>query len=325
MPELMKTMENWDLLQGFERKIIEDLADFDWDDSRRRQIVDVVANKYEIHLTRCWKELKEFENFWKYYQMNLQPVLDHFSLTGVELIGQYHEKKAIELKQMLVSSLLTFCQEKKVDSDGDKTLAFILEFHYSFGLISPVQLEILMLFTVLNPMVKLLVSKLLESESPLFLFYHWQELFKLLSQEYPEVEQMLIWYTNVFIETMRSFRDGEMAGYKLPAYKQDEFPVQALEKLILGGESGPSVYSVAARDLLVTFKDVVQQACLQRNVVFQATGRRDINMNELFSLHFPGGTSYECFVSNDVLWVRGSQEFSAVDLLEFLDKRGLSV
>lgn len=325
MPALMKTVGNWDLLQGFERKIIEDLADFDWDNSQRRQIVEAVANKYEAHLTRCWKELREPENFWKYYQMNLRPVLDHFSLTGVELIGQYHEKKAIELKQLLVSSLLTFCQEKMVDYDGDKTLAFILEFHYSFDIISPVQLEILMLFTVLNPMVKLLVGKLLESESPLFLFYHWQELFKLLSQEYPEVEQMLIWYTNVFIETMRSFRDGEMAGYKLPAYNQDEFPVQALENLVLGGESGPSVYSVAARDLLVTFRDVVQQECLNRNVMFQATGRRDNTMNELFALHFPDGASYECFVSNDVLWVLGAQGFSAVDLLEFLDKQGLSV
>ncbi|OBA20694.1 hypothetical protein METBIDRAFT_203224 [Metschnikowia bicuspidata var. bicuspidata NRRL YB-4993] len=70
-------------------------------------------------------------------------------------------------------------------------------------------------------------------------------------------------------------------------------------------------------DLLVTFKDVIQQICLQHNVLFQVTGRRNSSMNEICELVFPDGKKYSCFISNDVLWVRESAEFNPVDAHEF--------
>ncbi|KAM9908115.1 hypothetical protein OXX79_000563 [Metschnikowia pulcherrima] len=320
IPTVKEIIALWDLSSGFDSRILEYLSEYEWDDSSRRHVVDIVADKYQAFFSQFWQDLASSENAWAHYEHEMKPVLEHFCQMGAILIAQYHEKRVDSLKQVMISKLVRFCQESPTDRLLDN-LSMISDLQYSFGIVSSMQSEMLMSFTVLNPMIRHLRRLLAVGENPLPLFHTWQAQLASLSGKYPDMEALLLWYTNTAISDMHSFRKNRTFAVPLPSYNHDEDPESELESLIQseGKDSHPSTYAFAASDLIVTFKDVVQQLCVQNNAVFQSTLHRDANMNEIWEIKFMDGKTIQCFISGDVLWVREGSDFVPMDVTELLE------
>ncbi|KAF8000330.1 hypothetical protein HF325_005259 [Metschnikowia pulcherrima] len=238
IPTVKEIIALWDLSSGFDSRILEYLSEYEWDDSLRRHVVDIVADKYQTNFSQFWLDLASLENAWAHYEHEMKPVLEHFCQMGAVLIAQYHEKRVDSLKQVMISKLA-----------------------------------------------------------------------------------LLLWYTNTAISDMRDFRKTRTFAMPLPSYNHDEDPDSELELLIQseGKDSHASTYAFAALDLIVTFKDVVLQLCVQNNAVFQSTLHRDANMNEIWEIKFIDGKITQCFISGDVLWVREGLDFVPMDVTELLE------
>ncbi|KAM9891317.1 hypothetical protein OXX79_010811 [Metschnikowia pulcherrima] len=319
IPTVKKFIALWDLSSGFDSRILEYLSEYEWDDSSRRHVVDIVADKYQAFFSQFWQDSASSENAWAHYEHEMKPVLEHFCQMGAILIAQYHEKRVDSLKQVMISKLVRFCQETPTDRLLDN-LSMISDLQYSFGIVSSKQSEMLMSFTVLNPMIRHLRRLLEVEENPLPLFHTWQAQLASLSGKYPDMEALLLWYTNTAISDMRNFRNKRTFAVPLPSYNHDEDPESELESLFQseGKDNHASTYAFAASDLIVTFKDVVQQLCVQNNAVFQSTLHRDANMNEIWEIKFMDGKTIQCFISGDVLWVREGSDFVPMDVTELL-------
>ncbi|KAM9929933.1 hypothetical protein OXX80_009520 [Metschnikowia pulcherrima] len=320
IPTVKEIIALWDLSSGFDSRILVYLSEYEWDDSSRRHVVDIVADKYQAFFSQFWLDLASSENAWAHYEHEMKPVLEHFCQMGAILIAQYHEKRVDSLKQAMISKLVHFCQESPTNRLLDN-LSMISDLQYSFGIVSSMQSEMLMSFTVLNPMIRHLRRFLEVEENPLPLFHTWQAQLASLSRKYPDMEALLLWYTNTAISDMRDFRKTRTFAVPLPSYNHDENPDSGLESLIQseGKDSHHSTYAFAASDLIVTFKDVVSQLCVQNNAVFQSTLHRDANMNEIWEIKFMDGKTTQCFISGDVLWVREGSDFVPMDVTEVLE------
>ena len=65
---------------------------------------------------------------------------------------------------------------------------------------------------------------------------------------------------------------------------------------------------------MATFKDVVEDYCIEHGISFQATKRTDSYMNKLYEISILNDRIFECFISEDVLWIYQGDEKTPVSL-----------
>lgn len=306
LPRIEQNIAEWPVAQPFPEHVLALLSDFEWNTAALDAVAAALVQRYQATLPGLWSGFKNAGDVERYYNESVSPVLDTLAHSTLPLIRQASVANAELLHQDIVAALVQDVVLAETQLAG--LLRIVFHVAHVHGLLRDWQCERLVLLGVLNRLALTMDS--LGSD-----FGFWQQVFARILAEMPDAKPVLLWYTNYMIHKGKN-----TDSFPLPSYKSDPNPPNLVDLVTLERLPQSNAYGVAAHDLLVTFKDVVETYARKRNAVFQDLGTRDGHFNTLYEMRFPGGALYSCYLKRDMLWVQQGSGFDAVDLERFFDE-----
>lgn len=312
LPAIQNIFAAWDPLSGFDYQIVQTLKDFGGSEEIQAFVLDSIGQKYTDGLSKAWQLIKLEQD-----PSNLHVILEHLDQIGLELLKEHDSEFTNTLFASNMQSLLAYCNSEA--SIEQKLMLVCRMRHTCAKVITAQQFSMILEVVLLNPLVRELEALLEKNGSPKSWFWSLQATFDKVCQVTGEGGEIFLWYCNKLLWMIDEHSQGRKPTVELPSYRNNDCAGQDFCSYLINGEVTTDVYSVPVQDLLVTFRDVVQKLCQERNITFVENGQTDRHMNTLYDL----GTSNQLlrsYISNDVLFVEINGKFVPVDVQEYLDR-----
>lgn len=319
LPKLTRNIDDWTMMSAFDNEILECILGFNWSSELYDAIMEALVKKYEQQFgeSGIWHSLLRSSDPQALYFEQIKRGLDDYETIVLELINQHWGKETKRLRDILVRGLLSYAQSEAdwEDQRDQRALMVLCDVATEYHFLSLTQLEMILQFRVLNPILFRLRSLLVQEGDTRHWFQKCKDRFHALAKQYPDVKSIFLWYTNRFL---KEIENPSAASCPIPTFDNDVLPSDLMSVVDSVHENDDDVFGLAELELTATFKDVVLHLCDKLKVTFTYSGTTDINMNKIYNLEFMSGKKLRCYISDDVLWVQNGEHFAPVDAEDFL-------
>ncbi|EEQ40325.1 G-patch domain family protein [Clavispora lusitaniae] len=303
--------------------IIECLSSFNWENSSIQEVLEIFNERYLSFMEEQFLQLSAAEKPWNRFLEYLEPAISEFKRTWSIVLDQFSDPTSFRehFLDALLENLVHFLgsgsfEGSKKEVDRIRILAHLA---FSLEIITLTQAEIILQFCVFNLWIQRLGHKIRKDPESIKSWYlQCQQSLISLCAEYIKLEPICIFYINCALKLIASCTQRDIQPPALPHIESNSFPEPSdtikLAQANGKWETGASVNALPLHGLMATFKDVVEDYCIEHGISFQATKRTDSYMNKLYEISISNDRIFECFISEDVLWIYQGDEKTPVSL-----------
>lgn len=303
-PTILTLIKDLDITAAFDEEIMACMTEFDWVEQSLNPVLEAIYERYSESAKSSLSRIRENPSrALATYTLSLKLVLESYANTGKTFFGRasfLHQR----FKEDLLEGLIHFVTNVK---DANIKIEVICDTFYLYNLISVNQFQLLMQLGVLNPIVKHIISNLLNEAILRELIVQSQHCFEKISKSFYQVRPMLIWYTSVFLQALK-----EPGQIRLPSYRGAVTLTEDIKNIIIKDDLGTEsdVYSLKVLDLSVSFKDVIIDLCQKNSCTIRETSQKTTDMKIIYELESTAsGHKQDIYMDRDVIWVKDNDEF----------------
>lgn len=301
----------WDPKERIDPSILECLLTFTWNETTAGSILDNFKQQYLGFVEVKLQEAAISANPWRVFTENIIPALREYKQTLSVILDQFGDLESFKvhfidvLLGILIGLFAGPFQGSRQDYEKMKIIAYISE---TLGILTPNQAEVIFQFCIFNPWIKCLGTRLrTEAGSVESWYLYCQTNFREICAFHPLLEPLCVWYVNCALDLVSGFAKKDPQPTRLPQIENSLFPdaddILKLARSNAVWNSGQDANAVPLNSLMATFKDVVENYCVERNISFHPAKLTDAQMNKLYEISVPGGKQHKCYISEDVLWI----------------------
>lgn len=169
------------------------------------------------------------------------------------------------------------------------------------SLLTTKQFEIMMQFKIFNPIIIDLKAKRDHEFSAIKFALAYKHL-------YEDVKRIITKYNTPCTEIINWYMNAALQDVPLPKLNNHEVP--STEEILKYFNKGTNVDGIPSNKIMTTFKNVIEQECLEKGLVFEKTsGVHPIHGVQLYKLSNDSKT-VQCYIRDDVLWIKSQPDFA---------------